>query len=58
MSKVTVKINRIKNKLDGISGLDGKYINTKIDYLEGIVNIVVQDINEYCDKNELNGTIF
>lgn len=58
MSKVTVKINRMKNKLDSVSGLDGDYVNEQLDYIERVLNIYIDKIDKYADKDEVNGTIF
>lgn len=58
MSKVTVKINRMKNKLDSVSGLDGDYVNEQLDYIERVLNIYIDKIDKYADEYEINGTIF
>lgn len=58
MSKVTVKINRMKNKLDSVSGLDGDYVNEQLDYIERVLNIYIDKIDKYADEYEVNGTIF
>lgn len=58
MSKVSTKINKIKNKLDTISGLDGDFVFERISEIEKVVDKNVNEIDEYCNENELNGTIF
>lgn len=58
MSKVSVKINRMKNKLDSVSGLDGDYVNEQLDYIERVLNIYIDKIDKYADEDEVNGTIF
>lgn len=58
MSKVSAKINKIKDKLDSISGLDGDYTFERILEIEKIVDKKVNEINRHSGKDELNGTIF
>lgn len=58
MSKCSKKCNEIKAKIDSISGLDDYYVYCKISQLETIVDEIITDINNYADRNELNGTIF
>lgn len=58
MSKVSTKINRIKNKLDIISGLDDDFIMSSVNKIDLFVNITLDDINRYLKENPLNGTIF
>lgn len=58
MSKVSIKINKIKNKLDSISGLDGDFVLERISEIEKVVDKNVNEIDRYCDEDELNGTIF
>lgn len=58
MSKVSAKINKIKNKLDSISGLDGDFVFEHISEIEKVVNKNVEEINQHCTEDELNGTIF
>lgn len=53
MSKTTVKINRINRQLEDISGLDGEYVQERLDKIEQII----KEINKHC-KNNVNGTIF
>lgn len=58
MSKVSTKINRIKKKLDNISGLEDDFIISNVNKIELFVNMVIEDINRYLKENPLNGTIF
>lgn len=58
MSKVSTKINRIKKKLDSISGLDDDFIMSSVNKIDIFVNIILDDINRYLKENPLNGTIF
>lgn len=53
MSKTTVKINRIKKRLDDISGLDGYFVQDRLDKIEKLV----EEIDKHAD-NEIKGTIF
>lgn len=53
MSKTTVKINRIKRKLDNISGLDGYFVQDRLDKIEKLV----EEIDKHCIDN-VKGTIF
>lgn len=58
LSKVTTKINRIKKKLDNISGLDDDFIINYINKLDLFVDLMINEINCYLKENPLNGTIF
>lgn len=58
MSKVTTKINRIKKKLDSISGLEDKVILSYIDNIDFYVSMVLSEIDLYLKDDPLNGTIF
>lgn len=58
MSKVTTKINRIKKKLDSISGLEDKVILSYIDNIDFYVSMVISEINLYLKDDPFNGTIF
>lgn len=54
MSKCSKKCNELKNKIDSISGLDDGFIY-------GILCAIGRQldfIDEYVDKDELNGTCF
>lgn len=48
MSKTTVKINNIKRKLDSISGLDGDYVQERLEKIENLVNKTVEEIEKHC----------
>lgn len=58
MSKVSTKINRIKKKLDGFSGLDDDFIMSSVNKIDLLVDITIDDINRYLKEDLLNGTIF
>ncbi len=58
MSRVSKRINIIKNKLDSISGLEGDFVFDKLDILDKYIDIMLVIINDYLIDNELNGTIF
>lgn len=58
MSKITTKINKMKDKLDSVSGLDGDYTYKQLELLETVVNIYVSKIEKHEKENGLNGTIF
>lgn len=58
MSKVSSKINRIKKKLDNISGLEDDFIISNINKLDLFIDLMIDDINNYLKENPLNGTIF
>lgn len=58
MSKVSSKINRIKKKLDNISGLEDDFIISNINKLDLFIDLMINDINIYLRENPLNGTIF
>lgn len=58
MSKVSTKINRIKKKLDSISGLDDDFIMSNINKIDIFVDIILSDIKLYLKKDKLNGNIF
>ena len=58
MSKVSTKINRIKRKLDNISGLDDDFIMSSVNKIDLFVDIILSDIENYLKENPLNGTIF
>lgn len=58
MSKVSSKINKIKRKLDNISGLEDDFIISNINKLDLFVDLMINDINNYLKENSLNGTIF
>lgn len=58
MSKVSVKINNIKNKLDSISGLDDNFVMDRLNILDKYIDILLLIIDDYLLEDELNGTIF
>lgn len=44
--------------IDSISGLDDDYIYSWLKSLESVTVSIVGFINDYADRNELNGTCF
>lgn len=58
MSATTVKINRMHKKLDSISGLDGPFVQERLDKIENLLNKLVDEIDEHEKEDELNCTIF
>lgn len=58
MSKCSKKCNEIKKKIDSISGLDDDYIYGNLLTLESQVNVIVNSIEKYSDKDILNGSCF
>lgn len=57
MSKVSVKINNIKNKLDSISGLDDNFVMDRLNILDKYIDILLLIIDDYLLEDDLNGTI-
>ena len=51
MSKVSSKINKIKRKLDNISGLEDDFIISNINKLDLFVDLMINDINNYLKEN-------
>lgn len=58
MSKVSVKINNMKNKLDSISGLDDNFVMNRLNILDKYIDILLFIIDDYLLKDDSNGTIF
>ena len=58
ISKVSKRINVIKNKLDNISGLDGDFVFNRLLVLDKFIDVLLNDINNYLFEDVLNGTIF
>lgn len=58
MSKCSKKCNEIKKKIDSISGLDDDFVYDWLKSLDNITNAIVGIIDNYVDRNELNGTCF
>jgi len=54
MSKCSKKCNEIKKKIDSISGLDDGFIYGILCAIEKQIDF----IDEYSDKDEINGTCF
>lgn len=57
MSKVSVKINNIKNKLDSISGLDDNFVMDRLNILDKYIDILLLIIDDYLLEDDLNDTI-
>ena len=58
MSKVSSKINKIKRKLDLISGLDDDVILNYVNKIYLMVDMTVKEIDLYLKEDGLNGTVF
>ena len=58
MSKCSKKCNEIKHKIDSISGLDDEIIYDWLERLDKTTEAFIYIINNYADRNELNGTCF
>lgn len=54
MSKCSKKCNEIKQKIDGISGLDDDFVYKTLCNIESMIELV----EIYADMDELNGTCF
>lgn len=58
MSKVSKKINKIKDKLDSISGLDDDYVYNWIESIDKIVTPIVDICSTWSEEEDEKGTIF
>ena len=58
MSKVSSKINKIKRKLDLISGLDDDVILNYVNKIYLMVDMTVKEIDLYLKEDGSNGTVF
>ena len=58
MSKCSKKCNEIKEKIDKISGLDDDIVYDWLKRLENVTEAITDIIDDYSDRNELNGTCF
>lgn len=54
MSTCSRKINELKERLDGISGLSDQYIFKKLIQ----ISLIISDIEKYADEDSLNGTCY
>lgn len=54
MSTCSRKINELKERLDGISGLSDQYIFKKLIQ----ISLILSDIEKYADEDPLNGTCY
>ena len=58
MSRCSKKCNEIKQKIDSISGLDDDFVYEWLEKLDNSTTFVIGVIEEYANRNELNGTCF
>ena len=58
MSKCSKKCNKIKQKIDSISGLDDNYVYNLLNRLDILVDTVIVNIEIYEKQSKLNGTCF
>lgn len=58
MSRCSKKCNEIKQKIDSISGLDDDIVYDWLKRLDNVIDAIVSIIDDYADRNELNGTCF
>lgn len=58
MSKTSRRINKMKERLDDISGLDGFYVHERLDKIEETIEKYVTEIEKHSDEDEMNCTIF
>ena len=58
MSQTTSQINKINKKLNSISGLDGYFVQERLNKISKLVNRYVEEINKHEEENEFNCTIF
>lgn len=58
MSKCSQKCNEIKEKIDSISGLDDNIVYDWLLRLSNTTDAIVNIIDTYAERNELNGTCF
>lgn len=58
MSKCSKKCNEIKQKIDNISGLDDDIVYNWLKRLENVTDAIIEIIDNYAERNELNGTCF
>lgn len=58
MSKVSKKVNEIKEKLDSISGLEDDYVYTWLESIERIVNPIVDICSTWSEQTDEAGTVF
>ncbi len=54
MSRCSKKCNKIKAKIDSISGLDDDFVFEELCKIENIIDL----LDKYADEDELNGTCF
>ena len=58
MSRCSKKCNEIKAKIDSISGLDDGVVYNWLQGLDTVTVAIVEIIEDYADRQKLNGTCF
>lgn len=58
MSRCSKICNEIKKRIDNISGLDDDFVYDWLKRLKIITEEITSLIEDYSDRNELNGTCF
>lgn len=58
MSRCSKKCNEIKAKIDSISGLDDGVVYDWLQRLDNVTVAIVRIIEDYADRQDLNGTCF
>ena len=58
MSRCSKKCNEIKAKIDSISGLDDDVVYNWLQGLDTVTVAIVEIIEDYADRQKLNGTCF
>ena len=58
MSRCSKKCNEIKAKIDSTSGLDDGVVYDWLQRLDTVTVAIVGIIEDYADRQELNGTCF
>lgn len=58
MSRCSKKCNEIKEKIDSISGLDDGIVYDWLQRLDNVTSAIVKIIEDYADRQDLNGTCF
>lgn len=58
MSKCSKMCNKIKSKIDSISGLSDDYVFSCLRYLDCQVDFILDIVDSYANADELNGTCF
>ena len=58
MSRCSKKCNEIKARIDSISGLDDGIVYDWLQRLDNVTVAIVKIIEDYADRQDLNGTCF